>query len=156
MAGLSKTCSCGEPPRPGCRRARQVPQVLNAGKLPDRCIRRSSGRSSRPRSTPGTMRKHLLLKESPGRARDEAILELHSLRSAAKPPPTSSAFHFRTGLARGLCGIMESLEPLFRDRSLTGYHARKSSASSSCAISTPPKMHTSGPALQHSAAGNSC
>ena len=75
------------------------------------------------------MREHELLKESPGRARDEAILELHSLRSAARqppPPPTSSAFHFRTGLARGLCGIMESLEPLFRNRSLTQYqHARK-------------------------------
>ena len=33
------------------------------------------------------MREHELLKESPGRARDEAILELHSLRSAARQPP---------------------------------------------------------------------
>ena len=102
VAGLSKTCSCGEPPRPGCRRARQVPQVLNAGQLPDRCIRKSSGRSSRPRSTPRTMREHELLKESPGRARDEAILELHSLRSAARQPPPPPNF-FSIPLQNGPC-----------------------------------------------------
>ena len=157
VAGLSKTCSCGEPPRPGCCRARQVPQVLNAGQLPHRCIRKSSGRSSRPRSIPRTMREHELLKESPGRARDEAILELHSLRSAARQPPqllqhstSERALHVDSALSWNRLNLSSvtaaspniSMLGKLRQFQLRDFHTKHRTCSS-------------GPPLQRSAAGKS-
>ena len=106
------------------------------------------------------MREHELLKESPGRARDEAsskILELHSLRSAARQPPqllqhstSERALHVDSALSWNRLNLSSvtaaspniSMLGKLRQFQLRDFHTKHRTCSS-------------GPPLQRSAAGKS-